>query len=143
MSEKILIVDSEPDMLILLSMLIKEKILYEPVTTNNPLEALELIKQGDFDLVIAGLKMPGLDEIELLDAIKHIDKDIPVIIVATNGTFESAIETMQKGSFDYIAKPFRKEQILFSIDKALKCARLKKENRMLIERLKSLIVDGV
>ncbi len=137
MAEKILIVDDEPDMLKLLNMIIKEKTPYETTTTNNPLEALELSKQGGFDLVIADLKMPGLDGMELLEAIKRTDADMPVIIITAYGTVESAVESMQKGGFDFITKPFRKEQILYTIDKALKMVKLNKENRMLKEQLKS------
>lgn len=136
MAEKILIVDDEPDMLKLLSMIIREKTQYEVTTTNNPIEALELAKKGGFDLVIADLKMPGLDGIELLDAIKKVDEDIPVIIITAYGTVESAEEAMEKGGFDFITKPFRKEHILFTIDKALKWIKVQRENRILKEQLK-------
>lgn len=138
MAEKLLIVDDEPDMLKLLSMIIREKTPYETVTTNNPLEALELAKQGGFDLIIADLKMPGLDGMELLEAVKRIDEDIPVIIITAYGTIESAMEVMQKGGFDFITKPFKKEQILYTIDKALKWVTLQKENKMLKEQLKKV-----
>jgi len=137
MPEKILIVDDEPDMLKLLSMIIKEKTPYEVTTTNNPLEALELAKKGGFDLVITDLKMPGLDGMELLDAIKRVDEDIPLIIITAYGTVEAAAEAMKKGGFDFITKPFRKEHILFTIDKAMKWLKLERENRMLREQLKS------
>jgi DNA-binding NtrC family response regulator len=137
MPEKILIVDDEPDMLKLLSMIIKEKTPYEVTTTNNPLEALELAKKGGFDLVITDLKMPGLDGMELLDAIKRVDEDIPLIIITAYGTVEAAAEAMQKGGFDFITKPFRKEHILFTIDKAMKWLKLERENKMLREQLKS------
>jgi len=138
MPERILAVDDEPDMLKLLSMIVREKTPYEIVTTNNPLEALELAKQGGFDVVIADLKMPGLDGIELLEAIKKVDEDIPVIIITAYGTVESAVESMQKGGFDFITKPFRKEQMLFTIDKALKFLKLQRENKMLKEKLKTV-----
>lgn len=137
MSERILIVDDEPDMLKLLSMIIREKTPYETMTTNNPMEALELSRRGGFDLVIADLKMPGLDGMELLEAIKRTNEDIPVIIITAYGTVESAVETMHKGGFDFITKPFRKEQILYTIDKALKWVKLQKENKMLKEQLKT------
>lgn len=136
MPEKLLIVDDEPDMLKLLSMIIREKTPYEAVTTNNPHEALELAKQGGFTLVITDLKMPGLDGIELLEAVKRVDADIPVIFITAYGTLESAIETMQKGGFDFITKPFKKEQMLFTIEKAMKFVALQRENRMLKEQLK-------
>jgi len=138
MAEKLLIVDDEPDMLKLLSMIIREKTSYEAVTTNNPLEAVELAKQGGFDLVMADLKMPGLDGVELLDAVKKINADVPVIILTAFGTVESALEAMNKGAFDFITKPFKKEQILFTIDKALKWAELQRENKVLKERLKAV-----
>lgn len=136
MAEKILIVDDEPDMLRLLSMIIKEKTPYEVTTTNNPLEALELAKKGGFDLLVADLKMPGLNGIELLESVKRFDEDIPTIIITAYGTVEAAVETMQKGAFDFMTKPFRKEQILFTIERALKWVRLQRENKMLREQLK-------
>jgi DNA-binding NtrC family response regulator len=133
---KILIVDDEPDMLKLLSMILREKTSYEITTTNNPMEAVELAKQGGFDLVISDLKMPGLDGMEIIDAVKKIDEDIPVIIITAFASVESASEAIQKGGFDFITKPFRKEQILFTIDKAFKWLKVQKENKMLKEQLK-------
>ena len=132
---KILIVDDEPDMLKLLSMILREKTSYEITTTNNPMEAKELAKQGGFDLVISDLKMPGLDGMEIIDAVKKIDEDIPVIIITAFASVESASEAIQKGGFDFITKPFRKEQILFTIDKALKWLKVQRENKMLKEQL--------
>ena len=136
MPEKLLIVDDEPDMLKLLSMIIRERTPYEAVTTNNPHEAVELAKKGGFALVITDLKMPGLDGIEVLEAIRRMDEDIPVIFITAYSSVESAIETMQKGGFDFITKPFKKEQILFTIEKAMKFVALQKENRMLREKIK-------
>ena len=133
---KILIVDDEPDMLKLLSMILREKTSYEITTTNNPMEAIELVKQGGFDLVISDLKMPGLDGMEIIDAVKKIDEDIPVIIITAFASVESASEAIQKGSFDFITKPFRKEQILFTIDKAFKWLTVQRENKILKEQLK-------
>lgn len=136
MAEKILVVDDEPDMLKLLSMMLRDKTGYEVTTTNNPIEAVELAKQGGFALVITDLKMPGLDGIELLDAVKKDNPDIPVIFITAYATVESATEAIQKGGFDFISKPFRKEQILFTIDRAMKWIMLQKENKLLREQLK-------
>ena len=136
MAEKILIVDDEPDMLKLLSMILREKTSYEITATNNPMEAVKLAKQGGFDLVISDLKMPGLDGMEIIDAVKKIDEDIPVIIITAFASVESASEAIQKGGFDFITKPFRKEQILFTIDKAFKWLTVQRENKMLKEQLK-------
>lgn len=136
MSEKILIVDDEPDMLKLLSMILKEKTPYQVTTTNNPFEAIDLVKKIAFDLVIADLKMPGLDGLQLLEQIKKTNEDTPVIIITAFGTMEAADEAMQKGGFDFITKPFRKEQILFTIEKAIKWLKVQRENKLLKEKLK-------
>ncbi|MDP3110865.1 MAG: response regulator [Thermodesulfovibrionales bacterium] len=135
MSEKILIIDNDPDMVTLLSMLIREKTPYKTEATNNPLEAIEMVKKDGFSVVIAEMKMPVMDGIEILEAVKHIAEDIPVIILSAYGTVESALEAMHKGAFDYMTKPFRKEQILFAIENALDSVRLKKENGRLKEQL--------
>lgn len=123
MDEKILIVDDDLCMLNLLSLLIQQRTSYKFTATNNPLEALDLIRQ-DVDVVIADLKMPYLDGLELLKAVKRAHEDVPVIIMAAYGTVETAAEVMRKGAFDFIIKPFKREQILLSIDKALKWRRL-------------------
>lgn len=136
MAEKILIVDDEPDMLKLLSMILREKTPYEVTTTNNPVEAVELAKNEKFDLVITDLKMPGLDGLQLLEEVKKRDEDVPVIIITAYGTIDAATEAIEKGGFDFITKPFKKEQILFTIEKALKWLRVQRENRMLREKLK-------
>ena len=135
MAEKILVVDDEPDMLRLLSMIVKEKTPYDITTTNNPIEAVELAIKGGYDVVITDLKMPGLDGIELLNAVRKFDQDIPIIIITAYATAESAAEAMDKNAFDFITKPFMKEQILFTIEKALKWLRTQRENKMLRERL--------
>lgn len=142
MPEKLLIVDDEPDMLKLLSMIIKEKTPYEVTTTNNPLEVLPLVRQGHYDLLITDLKMPGLDGSELLDALTSEGRDLPVIIITAYATLESAMETMGKGCFDFITKPFRKEQILLTIDKALKWSKLQKENEALKRQLRERGAEG-
>ncbi|QER42628.1 sigma-54-dependent Fis family transcriptional regulator [Thermodesulfobacterium sp. TA1] len=137
MAEKILIIDDEPDMLKLLSMILREKTPYEVFTTNNPIEAVELVKRGEFDLIITDLKMPGLDGLQLLEEAKKKDEDIPVIIITAYGTIDAATEAIKLGAFDFITKPFKKEQILFTIEKAIKWLKVQKENRILKEKLKS------
>ena len=65
------------------------------------------------------------------------NSNIPIILITAYATLESAVEIMGKGGFDLITKPFRKEQILFTIDKAIKWVRLQRENKILKERLKN------
>jgi len=139
MAERILIVDDEIDMLELLELIITDRTDYEVVTTNNPLEVTELLKQQPFDLLITDLRMPDVDGIELIERVKQVDDQLPFIIITAYGTIESAVEAMRKGAFDYITKPFRQEQILLTIDKVMKWRRLRKENIALkaeLERIK-------
>ena len=128
MAERILIVHSKWDTLNLLKRLITEKTEYEVDITNDPLQATTLLRDKSFDVVITGLKMPGKSGLELLEHIKGIDENIPIIIITAYGTIESAVEAMRKGAYDYITKPFKDEYILIAIDKAIKWLRLQREN---------------
>jgi DNA-binding NtrC family response regulator len=138
MSEKILVVDDEADMLELLELIITDRTSYQVVTVNNPLEVPELIKEGGFDLLISDLTMPQMDGMELLEQVRRIDPQLPYIILTAYGTVDSAIEAMRKGALDYITKPFRQEQILLIVEKAMKFRRLQKENQALKNELQVL-----
>lgn len=135
MPEKILVIDDELDMLALLRMIIEDNTDYGVETTNNPSEGLKMIIQEDYDLVISDLKMPGMDAIELFDEVKEIKPDLPMIIITAYGSLETAEEAMKKGVADFITKPFRKDNILFTINRVLELARMKKENIALKEKL--------
>jgi DNA-binding NtrC family response regulator len=124
---QILIVDDEVDMLALLAMIITEQTTHKAATTNNPLEVPHLIQEGTFDLLIADLKMPGMDGIELINEVRKIDKSIPILIITAYGSIESAENAINKGAYDYITKPFRKEQILIAINRALEWKEMKRE----------------
>ncbi|MBI5408310.1 MAG: response regulator [Nitrospirae bacterium] len=136
MHEKILIVDEDPEMLNLLNILIRENTPYEPVITNNPFEAVELIGKGDIDLVITELKMQGLDGIQVLHGAKSADEELPVIIISRYCTFAVAKEMMNNGGFDLIEIPFKKEQMLLAINKGMNWRKLMKDYRKLQERFK-------
>jgi DNA-binding NtrC family response regulator len=135
MPQRILIIDDEPDMLMLLRMMIEENTDYEVETTNNPSEGIKLFSEKDYDLVITDLKMPGLDGIELFDEFQEIKPDIPVVMITAYGSIETADEAMKKGIADFITKPFRKDSILFTINRAIELARVKKENIELKKKL--------
>jgi len=128
MAERILIVDDEPDMLMLLRMIIEDNTDYDVETTNNPSEGLKNLTEKEYDLVITDLKMPGMDGIELFDELKEIRPGIPVIIITAYGSLETADEAMKKGVADFITKPFRKDHILFTIKRVLELVNVKKEN---------------
>jgi DNA-binding NtrC family response regulator len=127
MSEKILIVDDELDMLELLELIILDKTSYRVSTTNNPLEAIQLLDENAFDLVITDLRMPAMGGIELIREVRGKYPDLPVIVITAYGSSESAEEAVRAGAYDYITKPFRKEHILISIERAMEWRRMKME----------------
>lgn len=119
----------------LLRMMIEENTDHEVETTNNPSEGIKLFSEKDYDLVITDLKMPGLDGIELFDEFQEIKPDIPMVMITAYGSIETADEAMKKGIADFITKPFRKDTILFTINRVLELARVKKENIELKKKL--------
>jgi DNA-binding NtrC family response regulator len=127
MPERILVVDDEPNMLRLLKTILMDKTGYEVVTTNNPLEVSKLLQESHFDLVITDLKMPLVDGMDLIDIIKKIKAGLPIVIITAYGTIETAEEAIQKGAYDFVTKPFRKETILITIKRALEWQRLQGE----------------
>ena len=127
MPERILVVDDEPNVLRLLKTILMDKTGYEVTTTNNPLEVSKLLQEGQFDLVITDLKMPLVDGIDLIGIVRNIDAAMPIIVITAYGTIELAEEAIQKGAYDFITKPFRKETILITIKRALEWKRMQGE----------------
>ena len=132
---KILVIDDEKDMLLLLQRIITGETQHELVTETNPLKALELFKTQPFDLVITDLKMPKMDGIKLLEEVKKIRAGVSVIVMTAYGTIETAVEAIRKGAYDYITKPFRRQRIVLTIDKVMKWQEIMGENLALRQAL--------
>jgi DNA-binding NtrC family response regulator len=127
MTQRILAVDDEVHMLRLLERVISEKTPYPIVTTNNPLEVPRLLEQETFDLILTDLKMPGMDGLDILRLVKEQGRPEEVIILTAFGSLETAVEALTHDVFDYITKPFKKEQILFTVNKAMRWQTLRRE----------------
>ncbi|MEW5949537.1 MAG: sigma-54 dependent transcriptional regulator [Thermodesulfobacteriota bacterium] len=125
--ESILIVDDEKNYLIVLKELLSEEN-YEVVTAENAPQALEIFKESDFDLVLTDMKMPNMDGIELLENIRSVNSEIPVIVMTAYATVEKAVKAMKKGAFDYVTKPFQNEELKITVRKAIDLYKLKREN---------------
>lgn len=136
MNGKILIVDDELDILELLEMIIAERTPYQVVTTNNPLEVPHLLKENPFDLLITDLRMPGLSGMDLIREAKTINPDMPVIVITAYGSSQSAEESIAEGAYDYITKPFRKDHIIITINRAMEWHAMKKELETLKAKIK-------
>ncbi len=105
-----------------------------PVSSGQ--EALVKVQQEDVDLVITDLKMPGMDGLELLQELKKRDGDLPVIVLTAHGSIDKAVEAVKAGAFDFLTKPFEKEEIRHSILNALRMADLMEENRELTKAVR-------
>ena len=127
MPDRILVVDDEPNMLRLLKTILMDKTGYEVTTTNNPLEVSKLLQESHYDLVVTDLKMPLVVGIDLIGIVKNIEAAMPIIVITAYGTIETAEEAIQKGAYDFITKPFRKETILITIKRALEWKRMQGE----------------
>ncbi|MDP2798709.1 MAG: sigma-54 dependent transcriptional regulator [Deltaproteobacteria bacterium] len=125
--ESILIVDDEKNYLVVLKELLSEEN-YEVITAENALQALEIFKESDLDLVLTDMRMPKIDGIELLENIRSINNEVPVIIMTAYATVEKAVKAMKKGAFDYVTKPFQNEELKITVRKAIDLYKLKREN---------------
>jgi DNA-binding NtrC family response regulator len=128
---QILAIDDEPHMLRLLERIISEKTPHQITTLNNSLEVPQLLEQRRFNLIITDLKMPGMDGIDILKYVREHEGPEAVIIMTAFGSLDSAIEALQQGVFDYITKPFKKEQIIFTVDRALRWQAIRHEAEQL------------
>jgi len=111
---------------------------YEVRTVPDGAQALELLRNERFDLLLSDMKMPKLDGLELLTRALELDREIKVILITAYATVHQAVEAVKLGAFDYITKPFEKEELSLTIKKALQFKRLETENLELKSRL-----DGV
>jgi two-component system, NtrC family, response regulator len=134
--ETILIVDDEKNYLLVLSAVLEDEG-YEVLTALSGPEALEIHKTSDLDLILTDMKMPGMSGIELLENIKAIDPDLPVIMMTAHGTVDKAVEAMQKGAYSYILKPFDNDRLIIYAKKAVAMHQVVKENRRLRDAVES------
>ncbi|MFQ6083130.1 MAG: sigma-54-dependent transcriptional regulator [Candidatus Aminicenantia bacterium] len=109
---------------------------YEVELSFSGKEALKKHYEGNFDLVLLDLMMPDTDGIQILEQLKKIDPNLMIIIITAYASVESAISTMKLGAFDYIQKPFKHEELLLTIERAIQHKKLKEENIRLREELK-------
>ncbi len=106
------------------------------VTSANSGEAgLAAFRKDYFDVVLSDLQMPDMNGMEVLKKIREKDPTVLVIIITAYGSIESAVSACKFGANDYLTKPFSKEQLLFTIEKALKLRKLQEENRQYRQEL--------
>ena len=98
--------------------------------------AVKMIEESDFDVVLTDINMPRANGIDVLDAVKRIHSSTPVIMMTAFASAETAVETMKKGAYDYITKPFKIEDLQLIIKNAVEKKQLSAENTYLKTALK-------
>jgi two-component system, NtrC family, response regulator len=132
--DTILVVDDEVNYLTVMEALLGG-VGYEVLTAPSAPEALKVADAADLDLVLTDMKMPKMSGIQLMDELRRLYPELPVVIMTAFGTVELAVTAMKKGAFDYILKPFKNEGILVTIAKALEYRHLLLTNRLLYQEL--------
>ena len=114
---KLLIVDDEPRILLLMKSLLKANS-FDVETAKDGPSALEIVKKGGIEIVITDLRMSPMDGMQLFEEIKAYNPEIPVILLTAYASVETAIEAMKSGIFDYLTKPFKVDDMLACLKRA-------------------------
>ncbi len=133
---KILIIEDEASIRrVLIKILSEENDSYQVEEAEDGVQGLEKIKNMDYDLVLCDIKMPKMDGEELLEAVKKIKPEIPMVMISGHGDMETAINTMRLGAFDYISKPPDLNRLLNTVRNALDKKQLVVENKILKKKV--------
>ncbi len=131
---QLLIVDDEASMCEFLEIIL-QKNGYQVSSRQSARAAIKDLETGTFDLVISDINMPEMSGLELLQLIKEKSPSTEVIMITAYASTDTAIQAMKRGAYDYIIKPFNNDEILLTIEKALKNSQLQRENRRLQQEL--------
>lgn len=134
--EKILVVDDEQSLREVLSIMLK-RAGYAVTSAMDGEEAIELLNKEIFDLVITDLRMPKIDGMEVLKAVKSASPETVVLIITAFASADSAVEAMKQGAYDYLTKPFQVDEVQLIIRNALEKRRLTTENMLLKREMAS------
>jgi len=133
---KILIIEDESAIRrVLTKILSEENSTYEVSEAEDGLEGIELVKKDDYDLILCDIKMPKMDGVEVLEAVKKIKPEIPIVMISGHGDLDTAVNTMRLGAFDYISKPPDLNRLLNTVRIALDRKELVVENTRLKKKV--------
>jgi two-component system response regulator PilR (NtrC family) len=132
----ILVIDDEEIMREILEALLTREGYQVRMATSGE-EGLELARGATFDAAIVDVMMPGMDGLTVLEELKRLDDDFPVLMVTAFASVETAIAAMKRGAFDYITKPFKNDEVLVVVRNAMERRRLVAENTALRQNLQA------
>lgn len=133
---RILLVDDEPSILSVLSTLMKSEG-HEPVAVRGGDKALEILLSEPFDLMISDIRMSPVDGMQLLKTAHRERPQMAVIMLTAYGSVETAVQAMKEGAFDYVTKPFKVDELLLTVQRALEYTRVRNENDDLRRQLEA------
>jgi two-component system nitrogen regulation response regulator NtrX len=138
----ILVVDDEVDIRELVAGILQDEG-YSVRTAQDSDSALAAIRARKPSLLVLDIWMQGggLDGLEVLDIVKTLDPDLPVVMISGHGSIETAVSSIKRGAYDFLEKPFKSDRLLLVVERALENTNLKKENRRL--RAKAVVPDGM
>jgi putative nucleotidyltransferase with HDIG domain len=125
---KILIVDDDPSIRSILSLILKENDAYKVLMAENGRQALDILKNNPVDAILSDIQMPEMNGLELLKEVKSHDPTLPVIMITGFPTIDVAIDSMKKGASDFITKPFKFDQVELILSRILHERELLLEN---------------
>jgi len=139
--ERILVVDDESAIRNLVCTMLQTAS-YECTEARSAAEALAILNRDDnFQLILSDLMMPGMDGVGLLERVKSRQKDLPVVLVTAVHDISVALAAIRNGAYDYLLKPFAREQLLAVVRRALEANRLRAENRLYQSNLEALVAQ--
>ncbi len=133
---RILLVDDEPSILSVLCTVLQAED-YDVVPVSDGEKAMELIESETFDLVISDIRMTPVNGIEILKKVHGQKPDTAIIMLTAYGSVETAIEALKLGAFDYVTKPFKVDELLITVQRALAYSNAISENATLKEKLET------
>ena len=133
---KILIIEDEAAIRrVLIKIIAEENDTYQLEEAVDGLDGLEKISKSDYDLVLCDIKMPKMDGVEVLEKVKKLKPEIPMIMISGHGDLDTAVNTMRLGAFDYISKPPDLNRLLNTVRNALDRKELVVENKLLKKKV--------
>ncbi len=142
MKRRVLIVDDDAAILEVLQMRLAA-MGFDVTATAEPQRALQALEGGRFDLALVDLRMEPLDGIQLMEALHARQPRLPVLIMTAHGTIETAVEAVQRGAFDYLTKPFVRDELRAKIARALSARRWARDRERLLAVGQTLASSGV
>lgn len=136
-TERVLVIDDDVGICEVVNMILQQKG-YECVVTNTGTAGLTELQNRDFDLVITDLKLPDMSGLDVIRSIKDLELEMPVILMTSFSSIESAIEALRKGAVDYLIKPFHNDNFVFAVERAMNERRNRRENVVLKRSLRKV-----